>query len=1303
MAEPNRDAEEPPSTIGKEVEAIVERIRKGDELINPIHLDEDDDEVGEWEEDDDEYDRAIAKIESIDLTKDDFDDDNDLKNGVSSGSRATDLPRCVHYRKGLRNPCLCALHERSTYGFLLQGKVYGLKEDVRVGRYPVDFIEVTKIYENPTSGFVIVRGVPYTRTRNMDGRLAPYKNEVCRILEIESNDDRHVDEQSLIEVALSSIDTKVARDLHKTNKCFPECRYDPTVYQTKTEREEHAPLACRWELRLTYPDKRYRRHQRPIDGEMLLHFREKDVVKDRHRTADKKELVAWRGGPTVRGGSRTLDVLDENSSFVRRYNAADMFSGAGGFTTGAKKAGFWVERAVDHWPRANGTYKANHPEVELFETDIMKYCDDLTIDNLAVDLVHLSPPCQTWSPAHTSPGRNDSANIAALYACKHIIYKLRPRLITFEQTFGIIQDRHLPYFNALLQSLTSYGYSFMWKVVRLVDFGLPQTRKRLIMIGAARGHALPEWPEPTHSTDPRGPQRALVSAHKACASLVDGDDLHDVSGARGLDPPRRAWDSTRPMNRTITTSGGQAYHWGGEREFTLAEFKMLQGFPKKYIFVGPCVKKQIGNAFPPVVVEPIAKHLLRFLQRLDGVKPDVPVVISIDSSDSSDSDSDSGGGAPLHDNDADGTINASLGGHETRRISLPCKEPKKESSHDVATGHSRNFDLDINASLNEDEALAAALYESAPGLSHNVTSLNKGMSDQEALNWALYESSRMPNKSGSSHNQQERVESILGNQVPPHIDLTEDEALAAALYESGQALNESVRTEKLRADQNPDNVVNRRGFAEHQAPEDETFHFENDLTLVDEDALYDKEAAAYDAEVGAAVVGTGETSHPPDSTPPSSEQTTNAEATCSSAAHRPSSIARRSEAAATERRRSSGGSSVMITGVRTLTTVIEDSDEEKQHGDNAPDDGNDGQEPLQHGSLSGGTVDDHTSQDRLPSLGDTTSPEDWDDDDLDPSDVHIGGDIRAPSSAFRTTARSVPASNQPYRDVAVGGEEGNGDESADDDNDDDDNMPGLGYYQAHHPLPGSSSRAGAGPPPASPAAPPASPAGNVRRNPFSRPRTGLGAASSLPALDQWPRQLDRPAARASSSRAVVPGVFDPEDFVPAEMDEDELLAAALAASIEEEVARVERQNEADMRGLGLGAGTGAGGATAGESSAAGGSSTARGHTAAAHGPSARYGSGSRPGGLDTRAAGSGSRAPVVGIDLGDFGRRPTHFNPFGPAPAETARPAGDDDDEQEEAYEGKGKGKAVSKRPYDGADDTEEASPSKRGRTGSSK
>jgi DNA (cytosine-5)-methyltransferase 1 len=90
--------------------------------------------------------------------------------------------------------------------------------------------------------------------------------------------------------------------------------------------------------------------------------------------------------------------------------------------------------------------------------------------------------------------------------------------------------------------------------------------------------------------------------------------------SRRFNPPKAPWDPEQ-LARTITTSGGQNYHWDGKRDFTLLEYAMLQGFPTWHRFEGRCVKRQIGNAFAPTVVKALYQHLVRWLLVQDGFDP----------------------------------------------------------------------------------------------------------------------------------------------------------------------------------------------------------------------------------------------------------------------------------------------------------------------------------------------------------------------------------------------------------------------------------------------------------------------------------------------------------------------------------------------------------------------------------------------------------------------------------------------------------------------------------------------------------
>lgn len=86
---------------------------------------------------------------------------------------------------------------------------------------------------------------------------------------------------------------------------------------------------------------------------------------------------------------------------------------------------------------------------------------------------------------HTRPGQNDELNQATFSAVTELINKVKPRIVTLEETFGLTrQVDTLPWFTAMIQMFTKLGFSVRWKVFNLCDFGLPQPRKRLIIFAS---------------------------------------------------------------------------------------------------------------------------------------------------------------------------------------------------------------------------------------------------------------------------------------------------------------------------------------------------------------------------------------------------------------------------------------------------------------------------------------------------------------------------------------------------------------------------------------------------------------------------------------------------------------------------------------------------------------------------------------------------------------------------------------------------------------------------------------------------
>ncbi|KAK4133343.1 S-adenosyl-L-methionine-dependent methyltransferase, partial [Trichocladium antarcticum] len=503
----------------------------------------------------------------------------------------------------------------------------GITVELKDGWGPdkIRFIRIQAIVQAPGTLEVLIRGWGYVRVRELDGGLPRKVNEVAMVARLTSSSQIPWQEQSLIEVSADAVGRK--RTLKVTNAPFPEHRYDKGAYSRNGIKwvEEWGPLVCRFRYELYFNDG----CDKPCES-AIVRIGE-DEADPNYRVPDEQNQNRWRGGNVPGGSYRpngpSLPVVDVESNQPRdvraanlvpgqRYTAGDVFAGAGGASRGIERAGVQLLFAVDHWCHAAESLRSNFDSTDIHELEVTDVILRKDI-RYNPDILHLSPPCQFWSPAHTIAGQNDDQNIAVLFSCTDLIAKFRPRLFTVEQTFGIMHPKFQGFFNRFLQGFTEHGYSVRWKIVPLVNYGVPQLRRRLIMIGAAPGEKLPPLPAPTHNKDGTGGLQPWVTPKSALAPLVRVQPIGLHRPARRFDHRKPRWDPDR-LAKTITTSGGQNYHWDGERDFTLLEYAVLQGFPIWHKFKGSYVKKQIGNAFAPSVVQLLYEHLVGWLLEQDG-------------------------------------------------------------------------------------------------------------------------------------------------------------------------------------------------------------------------------------------------------------------------------------------------------------------------------------------------------------------------------------------------------------------------------------------------------------------------------------------------------------------------------------------------------------------------------------------------------------------------------------------------------------------------------------------------------------
>lgn len=178
----------------------------------------------------------------------------------------------------------------------------------------------------------------------------------------------------------------------------------------------------------------------------------------------------------------------------------DLFAGAGGLSAGAVAAGVKVTLAIENDPHAAATYRENHPGVDLIVNDIRKVP---TLPPMPADeptVVFGGPPCQGFSTSNQRTRDLDNPLNHLYTEFIRQVSSIRPTFVVFENVKGFVETQHGHFFNAVVEGLRRQGYSVVHEVLTATDYGVPQRRSRLFIVGSLVD--TPRLPDPTAGDPP---------------------------------------------------------------------------------------------------------------------------------------------------------------------------------------------------------------------------------------------------------------------------------------------------------------------------------------------------------------------------------------------------------------------------------------------------------------------------------------------------------------------------------------------------------------------------------------------------------------------------------------------------------------------------------------------------------------------------------------------------------------------------------------------------------------------------------
>jgi DNA (cytosine-5)-methyltransferase 1 len=346
--------------------------------------------------------------------------------------------------------------------------------------------------------------------------------------------------------------------------------------------------------------------------------------------------------------------------------AISLFSGCGGLDLGVEEAGFRVAAAVEIDTDAADTMEKNFSGLRrpVIRRDIRTVSGEEVLEAAGLtsgerpDLLVGGPPCIAFSKSgfwldYKRDGQDPAAGLLQAYT--RMLAEVRPRAFLLENVYALIFRNRAsrPAFERLLAEIHAAGFAARWEVLNAANYGVPQLRPRVFLVGVPKGERVPELPEPTHGGQWERAQighetRPHVTTGEALADVIAGPEpgeavngqwghlLPDVppgdnylyyTAKRGHPEPifewrSRYWNFLLKLNPdrpapTIQAQPGPyvgPFHWENRR-LRVAELRRRFTYPDDFAFCGTrrSIQAQIGNSVPPLLARRVAESIAAVL------------------------------------------------------------------------------------------------------------------------------------------------------------------------------------------------------------------------------------------------------------------------------------------------------------------------------------------------------------------------------------------------------------------------------------------------------------------------------------------------------------------------------------------------------------------------------------------------------------------------------------------------------------------------------------------------------------------